>query len=102
VSVTKVAEHRGKYHVAHHEGCLQESQVLVYKKINLFIKNQYFLHCSGTILLNTGNEATRNSYGIFCETLHSVINICKIQTYKHYARPRAIGTYHRVPTPLPL
>jgi hypothetical protein len=32
VSVAQVAEHRGKYHVAHHEGCLQETQVLVYEK----------------------------------------------------------------------
>jgi hypothetical protein len=32
VSVAQVAEHRGKYHVAHHEGCLQQSQVLVYKE----------------------------------------------------------------------
>ncbi len=38
VSVAQVAEHRGKYHVAHHEGCLQQSQVLVYKEGNSLLK----------------------------------------------------------------
>ncbi len=63
VSVSQVAEHRGKYHVAHHEGCLQQSQVLVYKEEYLFKKLQHFLHCTGTIFYNiyrTGSEATRN------------------------------------------
>ncbi len=66
VSVAQVAEHRGKYHVAHHEGCLQQSQVLVYKaKKDIYLKNSntsYTVPILSSILYTyrTGSEATRN------------------------------------------